>query len=128
MRLWQKLKRYIVGRRYGASEVDSIKLLGYACRDYSNPVSEDDRKSLAAFESSLRKSSGRRSTEQGDDDVLNEQCQQNACSRADDGVYDRQPQVKAPIVRSIFKPLNFIAFVLGALFAHFVLGPLLFGS
>lgn len=58
MRLWEILKRHIVGRRYGASKVDSIKLLGYECRDYSNPVSEEDRKKLAAFPERRSKSEG----------------------------------------------------------------------
>ena len=65
--------------------------------------------------------------EERDDKMLNEQRQCGAGYAADDSVYNRHPCVEMPIVRSIFEPLNFLAFVFGCLFAHFVLGPLIFG-
>ena len=45
----------------------------------------------------------------------------------DNGVQQRHVNIETPVVRSIFEPLNFLAFVVGCLFAHFILNPLFFG-
>lgn len=68
-----------------------------------------------------------KSLEKGKNDMLHKQGQQYAGSATYDTVDNRHSGIKTTVVRSIFEPLNFFALVLGALFAHFVLGPLIFG-